>query len=132
MIYNSNIQTSNPSIISIDENAQLDPFHLYDNDIAPIVSIDPSIFKTPEYVRGEMITAQITANHIELISKNFEDSFELHMKKDLAYKIAQEIIKNKLVEFTKQRDPNTDTIVYRARAYLTPDDKVRKIRLSNK
>jgi hypothetical protein len=56
------------------------------------------------------------------------DNFKQEMKKQLAHEIAEHLLNNKLVEFTKQEDLHTNEITFRARAYLVKDDKVRILR----
>lgn len=82
-----------------------------------------------EKVRGEMITTEIIVNGFDSTKMNLdEDMFKEEMKKRLARQLAELIIENKLVEFTKQENFNTCETTYRARAYLTPDNQVRILR----
>lgn len=54
------------------------------------------------------------------------------VKEKLADLLAKEILKNKLCEFTKEIDANRFNVIYRARAFLTPNDQVRLLRENNK
>lgn len=52
------------------------------------------------------------------------------VKEKLAHLIATDLLKNDLLHFTKQVDPNSGTTVYRVYAYVLPNDKVHTIRES--
>jgi hypothetical protein len=86
-------------------------------------------FDFDETVRGEMITVQkvVGVHELEMIKLD-EDMFNQQVKRELAFQLAEQILKNKFVEFTKQQDMHTNKITYRARAYLTPDNQVRMLR----
>lgn len=76
-------------------------------------------------IQGSPVKAYITLPRIEEIKIDDVQSF---VKKKLAELIAEEILKNKLCEFTKELNVADDTTIYRARAFLTPDDQVRVMR----
>lgn len=57
---------------------------------------------------------------------------EKFMKQKLSELLAEEILKNKLCEFTKEKDGNRHTVNYRARAFLVPNDQVRILRENDK
>jgi hypothetical protein len=90
-------------------------------------------FDFDETVRGEMVTFQkvVSVHELEMIKLD-EDIFNQQVKKELVFKLAEQILNNKLVEFTKQENLHTHEITYRARAFLTPDDQVRILRQNNK
>lgn len=97
----------------------------------PTIGIDS--FSLDETVRGEMITAQMVFNASTLAQIKVDDeTFKQDTKRKLAIQLAEQILNNKLVEFTKQENLNTFEITYRARAYLTPDNQVRMLRKENK
>ena len=50
------------------------------------------------------------------------------MKQMLVEGLVQKILQHKFVEYTMQEDFKTGLITYRARAFLTVDDKVRQLR----
>lgn len=52
------------------------------------------------------------------------------VKEKLAELIAKDLLKNDLLHFTRQIDPNSGTTVYRVYAYILPNDKVQVIRES--
>jgi hypothetical protein len=94
-----------------------------------IISRNSSVSVFDEKVRGEMLAVQkvVGAHELEMIKLD-EDTFNQQIKRELAFQLAEQILQNKFVEFTKQENYNTGQITYRARAYLTPDDKVRMLR----
>ena len=55
-------------------------------------------------------------------------TLEIKIKEELAIKLALEMLKSGLIEFTRQSDPTTDTITYRARCFMTPNDQVQILR----
>jgi hypothetical protein len=82
-----------------------------------------------DFVQGEMLNSQIVVSDSEMIQMMTDpDNFKQTMKKRLAEIIAEKLLENKLVEFTKQEDLHTNETVFRARAYLVKDDKVRTLR----
>jgi hypothetical protein len=86
--------------------------------------IDPE-----DFIKGEMVTAQEVVSALQITEMMMDaDNFKQEMKKKLALKIAEKLLENKLVEFTKQEDLHTDEITFRVRAYLVRDDKVRTLR----
>jgi hypothetical protein len=92
----------------------------------------PNIFedfnsKPVESVKGEMLLVEKRFSPNEVI-KSYDQSFVDGIKKQMVHELAEEILKNKYVEFTKQEDLKTSEVIYRARVYLTPDDQVRKLR----
>ena len=50
------------------------------------------------------------------------------IKRKMIYELAEEMARSGLIEFTKQNDPTTDTITYRARCFMTPNDQVQILR----
>jgi len=88
-----------------------------------------SIGPVEDFIHGEMINAQVIVKDFELTEMNMDpDNFKQTMKKRLVEIIAEHLLNNKLVEFTKQEDLNTNETTFRARAYLVKDDKVRILR----
>jgi hypothetical protein len=82
-----------------------------------------------EFIKGEMVTVQNVVKDFEITQMMIDaDNFKQEMKKKLAHQIAEKLLENKLVEFTKQENLNTNEITFRARAYLVKDDKVRTLR----
>lgn len=90
-----------------------------------IGSISPLTINAFEEVKGEMILVEkvVDTTHVNLPDKE-------QIKKELAEQLAQKILESNLVEFTRQDDFKTDLVTFRARAYLTPDEKIRVLRKS--
>lgn len=51
------------------------------------------------------------------------------IKKQLAYKLVDEMIKGRLIEFTREPDRYGNSSTFRARAFLLSDSEVRTLRL---
>lgn len=88
-------------------------------------SISPLTINAFEEVKGEMI----------LVEKVMDPSIEIlpdkkQIKKEFIEKLVQKILESNLVEFTRQDDFKTGLVTFRARAYLTPDEKIRVLRKS--
>jgi hypothetical protein len=82
-----------------------------------------------EFIEGQMIQAQVIVKDFEITQMHMDpDSFKRTMKKRLAEMIAEKLLDDKLVEFTKQEDLHTNETTFRARAYLVQDDHVRVLR----
>lgn len=61
--------------------------------------------------------------HITVLT-NYHDV----IKQTLMTKMLEFMLKNNYIEFTSQEDMASGEIIYRARAYLVPDDQVRTLR----
>jgi hypothetical protein len=83
------------------------------------------------FVKGEMLLVEKQVDDAALRSIGLSDQEHKDIiKKELAMRIAEEILKNKMVEFTKVEDIHTGVVTFKARAYLVTDDKIREIRKS--
>ena len=95
------------------------------------VSINPNTYTTVDIndhiVQGQMIT--VTHVFSPFMISDLDDN---EIKKILINQLAEEIYKAKCVEFTKQNDPLTHSIVARARIYVTPDSTVKLLRTYQK
>jgi hypothetical protein len=102
-----------------------DPFSAY-----PTASIDPfDTHGVVASVTGQMLTEQIIISNLEVAQMNMDEtSFKQEMKKRLCMALAEKMLENKLVEFTKQENLQSGEVTFRARAYLTPDSQVRLLR----
>ena len=56
--------------------------------------------------------------------KNYEDE----IKRQLIEELVKEIVAQRCIEFTSQKDMLTGNVTYRARVFVTPDTNVRIIR----
>lgn len=127
------ITQRNDSLINRTYIGPTDPFDPFNGQPLTIsgagLQITASPFVDQELVKGEMITAQMHVSDFEIAKMNIdEDQFRHEMKKKLAHELAEQMLKNKFVEFTKQENLQNGDTIFRARAFLTPDDKVRVLR----
>ena len=78
-------------------------------------------------IQGKMLTVS-RSMRIEPLRALDQSTLEIKIKEDLVRDIALEMLKSGLIEFTRQSDPTTDTITYRARCFMTPNDQVQILR----
>jgi hypothetical protein len=94
-----------------------------------ISGLNTTFLGSEEFIKGEMVHAQVVVKDFEITQMMIDpDNFKQEMKIKLALEIAEKLLENKLVEFTKQEDLHTQETTFRARAYLVKDDKVRILR----
>ena len=95
------------------------------------VTIKPNSYNTiginDHIVQGQMLTVEhtFTSHEIEFMDDNL-------IKQILIKQISEKIYDEKCVEFTKQNDFNTNSIIARARIYVTPDSTVKLLRTYQK
>lgn len=90
----------------------------------------PIDINSHEYaIKGNMLNYIITVHELELIRMD-STTFELDIKKRLVNGLMQELFKTKSIEFTKSQDVYLGEHYYRARMFVTPDDQVRILRVS--
>jgi hypothetical protein len=91
----------------------------------------PNINTKDYAIQGQMLTVEKVLNSYELertgLSANIKN-FEDEIKKELIQKLLHEIVRQRCIEFTSQKDMLTNSVVYRARIYVTPDEQTRIIR----
>lgn len=89
---------------------------------------DNYTFNSYDYpIGGKMV--HVTYKMSELESTQFaDDEFKKRMKSELAYKMAEFIIENKLCEFTRHHDPFGFSNLISMRCYLAPNDQVKILR----
>lgn len=77
-------------------------------------------------INTKMIIATLKANELEVINLITSDKkdYEKYIKEKLALEIANLILKEDLVLFTKQKDVATYTTTFRARVFLANKDVV--------
>ena len=80
-------------------------------------------------IKGNMLKYTITVHELELIRMGYP-TFELDIKKRLVNGLMQELFQTKSIEFTKSQDVYLGEHYYRARMFVTPDDQVRILRVS--
>ena len=79
-------------------------------------------------IQGKMLTVSRSIEMLPLTRALDYSTLEIKIKEELVRDIALEMLKSGLIEFTKQNDPTTDTITYRARCFMTPNDQVQILR----
>ena len=79
-------------------------------------------------ISGKMLTVSRSMEMKPLMETLDYSTLENAIKIELASDIAHEMLKSGLIEFTRQSDPTTDTITYRARCFMTPNDQVQILR----
>lgn len=82
-------------------------------------------------IKGEVIHVSQTVSSYEVFGNtaldtldNFRDKIKENLMKDMI----QHMLKNNLIEFTSQEDMAEGKVIYRARAFLVPNDQVRILR----
>lgn len=83
----------------------------------------PPFNLTDHTIQGKMITVAKTIDHFIM-----EQVDENDIKISMMSQLVEEMIKNKCVEFTKQRGESTNETIIRARIFVTPDTNIRIIR----
>ena len=78
---------------------------------------------TEHTIQGSMLTVSKIVDHYVM-----EQLSEDEIKISMIGQLVEEIIRNKCVEFTKQRNEINNETVIRARIFVTPDTNVRIIR----
>ena len=87
-----------------------------------------SVDQTDAYV-GQMVVAEITITDTDaMITGMSAAGFREEMKRRLIYQLAENLMKNKLIEFTSQEFAHSQETKFRARIYAVPDNQVRMIR----
>jgi hypothetical protein len=99
----------------------------------PTVSWDP--WDTPITYKETSLQGKLVKGEYH-IRDDLQASFDnpdtqRQVKEKLAELIAKDLLKNDLLHFTKQVDPNSGTTVYRVYAYILPNDKVQVIKQAN-
>ena len=109
------------SPLSISNGGVLPGFSPYDPSEYPTVVHDPAF----ETIKGEMLTVKM-----EITEWEFENSMipKPEIKKKLARMIAEELLERKNVEFTYQKNRDTNNISVRVRCFVVPDDQVKILR----
>ena len=82
-----------------------------------------NISTTDHLIQGQMVTAEFTLTGLDK-DRMTDDQ----IKSKLLFFLADEIMKRKCVEFTKQDDFASNVTVARARIFVTPDTNVKILR----
>lgn len=82
-----------------------------------------------ETYQGQMVVAEITVTDTDaMITGMSAAGFREEMKRRLIHQLAENLMKNKLVEFTSQQFAHSNETKFRARIYAVPDGQIRMIR----
>jgi hypothetical protein len=89
---------------------------------------------TQNAIEGRMFKAFYTVSEFEKLQfAGDEDQWKDHVKRVLTQKLADELMKEKYIEFTRMdEDPVTGGTQYAARMFAVPDGQVRILRIHNK
>jgi len=108
----------------------IDKFRI--DDAHSISAVHNNISVTsPEIIQGQCIQAQKVISSHDILSATATIDTEEMVKKELIHQLAEEMMRSKCVEFTKQNDMTTGGCVFRARIFVTPDHQVRTLRQAN-
>ncbi len=91
----------------------------------------PNINTKDYAIQGQMLMVQKVLDSYELertgLSANIKN-YEDEIKKELIEGLVKEIVRQRCIEFTSQKDMLTGNVTYRARVFVTPDEQTRIIR----
>ena len=91
----------------------------------------PNINTKDYAIQGQMLMVQKVLDSYELertgLSANIKN-YEDEIKKELIERLVKEIVAQRCIEFTSQKDMLTGSVTYRARVFVTPDEQTRIIR----
>lgn len=85
------------------------------------------IAQNTDTIQGQCI---VITHHVATSDTVYSNMHEDEIKRLLIAKLAEEMHRQNVVEFTKSVDPRTLEIVFRARIFVVPDDQVRLLRTS--
>ena len=82
-----------------------------------------------ESYQGQMVVAEITIPDTDAVITGMSAAgFREEIKKRLIHHLAENLMKNKLIEFTSQQFAHSNETKFRARIYAVPDGQIRMIR----
>lgn len=82
-------------------------------------------------IKGEAIHVEHKVSSYEVfgnVALNSLDDFRDKIKENLMKDMIQHMLKNNYIEFTSQENMENGEVIYRARAFLVPNDQVRILR----
>ena len=95
---------------------------VHDNSIRNVEIID---FKDLD-IQGTMLSVGLETKLTVVLD---EEDHKKHIKKQLAHLLAEKMIENNLISFTMTNNPASFYRMYRARAFLVPNDRVQILRI---
>ena len=100
------------------------------NQISPLTAYPfQGLSVDTETYQGQMVVAEITITDTDaMITGMSAAGFREEMKRRLIHHLAEELMKNKLIEFTSQQFAHSNETTFRARIYAVPDNQIRMIR----
>jgi hypothetical protein len=102
------------------------------DDTHSISAVNNNItFEPSKTIQGKCLLAQKTFSPMEALSAIDSVNMEEEIKKQLIRQLAEEMMRSRCVEFTKQVDGMTGEYVFRARIFVTPDHQVQTLRQAN-
>ena len=81
-------------------------------------------------IQGTEVYVEVSANKLRLVANPSGIIDDNDIKMELIQKLAVEMFKSNCVEFTKTIDQFNFETIYRARAFVVPDNKVKVLRLN--
>lgn len=82
-------------------------------------------------MKGEMVNAGLMIPEIQrqnMVGSMTGDGFKGHVKSELCQLLVKDMLKNGLIEFTMMTDPASGDNIYRARAYVMPNQLTKILR----
>lgn len=100
------------------------------NQISPLTAYPfQGLSVDTETYQGQMVVAEITITDTDaMITGMSAAGFREEMKRRLIHHLAENLMKNKLIEFTSQQFAHSNETKFRARIYAVPDGQIRMIR----
>ena len=111
-----------------------------DIDSYPLQTLDPNIINNGwlsnsdfEQISGQMVCVSHVVDDAKLALDNTPiNEFRERIKIVLLEKLLEELKKNKQIEFTSINDNLNHQTIFKARIFVTPDDKIRALRKAGK
>ena len=96
--------------------------------------VNDLVFQTYDYIiGGKMVVAKaIVDESFRFAIETGDEDAKKQLKSHLIYQMAEFMLENQLVEFTRYDDPLSCRRQIAVRAYLAPSDQVKILRMANK
>jgi hypothetical protein len=83
-------------------------------------------------IQGKLVKLSATLSELERMKFFSDKQFIEHIKTDLALKLADFIVTNKLIEFVYNQNPYDFSTRVDCRCYIAPNDQVKILRIYEK